>query len=389
MPFFITFRVTMEKISQPFTASKFFITAIGVILIVLALRELQAIVLPFLVAYLLVFIFSPLNDKLRQTGIPNKLLIPANLIIIVVIGFGISRLLIDSGIQLLEKSDAYTVTLNNVVQNTAASAGLKDPELRKFNIKRYLGKFDIKPHLGAAFNSVFSALGAVALTLFFFIFIQSGHHGIVAAIRRSLIRRKMKFNYRGKPEQSAGEEVLRQNDAHTDPSDGGVADAIDTMLKEMTLRIQRYIVSKVAMNSVAGIITGLIALALGLDFPLVWGMLVFILNFIPTIGSAAAFFLISIFALLQTGSWSFFAVTGGIVIGIQTLIFNVLEPVVIGKRIDLNPLVILISVLLWGYIWGVVGMLIAVPLTAIIKIILSVSDTETGKLFTDLMDSRD
>jgi AI-2 transport protein TqsA len=71
--------------------------------------------------------------------------------------------------------------------------------------------------------------------------------------------------------------------------------------------------------------------------------------------------------------------------GIQTLAFNVAEPMILGKRLNLNPLLILLSVLVWGYIWGIVGMLLSVPLTAIIKIIISNSTSPNMQFFEQLM----
>jgi predicted PurR-regulated permease PerM len=74
-----------------------------------------------------------------------------------------------------------------------------------------------------------------------------------------------------------------------------------------------------------------------------------------------------------------------IIAAIQTLFFNFLEPQIIGRRLNLNPLLILLSVLLWGYVWGIVGMLLSVPLTAIIKIIMSNSESKDMQFLSDLM----
>ncbi|MDO8549517.1 MAG: AI-2E family transporter, partial [Ignavibacteria bacterium] len=70
---------------------------------------------------------------------------------------------------------------------------------------------------------------------------------------------------------------------------------------------------------------------------------------------------------------------------IQTLFFNVIEPMVIGKRLNLNPLLILIALLIWGYLWGIIGMLLAIPLTAIVKIIISNSKSKNLRFLNDLM----
>jgi predicted PurR-regulated permease PerM len=72
-------------------------------------------------------------------------------------------------------------------------------------------------------------------------------------------------------------------------------------------------------------------------------------------------------------------------ITVQTVSFNLIEPIAIGKRLNLNPLVILLSVLIWGWIWGIIGMLLSVPLTAVINIILANSDSKNLNFISELM----
>ena len=155
--------------------------------------------------------------------------------------------------------------------------------------------------------------------------------------------------------------------------------------KAITEQIQRYIILKIAINLAAGIVVWIFLSILGVEFPFIWGLFTFLFNFIPTIGSAIALALPVIMTLLEFGSITFAAVIALILIAIQTLFFNIIEPNLIGKRLNLNPLLILLSVLIWGYIWGIVGMLLSVPLTAIIKIIISNSDSENLTFISDLM----
>jgi AI-2 transport protein TqsA len=90
-------------------------------------------------------------------------------------------------------------------------------------------------------------------------------------------------------------------------------------------------------------------------------------------------------ALVQTGSLGFMAIIAAVIMLIQTAVFNFMEPLLIGKRLDLNPIAILLSVLIWGYLWGIVGMLLAVPLTAIMKIALTNSQNQNVRFIVDLM----
>ncbi len=89
--------------------------------------------------------------------------------------------------------------------------------------------------------------------------------------------------------------------------------------------------------------------------------------------------------LVQFESFGYTLIVAAIIISVQNIIGNIIEPKIMGERLGLNPLVILISLLIWGYIWGIVGMFLSVPLTAIIKIIFSRSHSETLTFISDLM----
>jgi predicted PurR-regulated permease PerM len=160
---------------------------------------------------------------------------------------------------------------------------------------------------------------------------------------------------------------------------------LEATFKKITEQIQRYILAKVGVNLIAGIITTIVLAIIGVDFPIVWGLFVFLFNFIPTIGSAIALVFPVLFTLVQFDSFGTVILVLALMAGIQTLAFNVAEPMILGKRLNLNPLLILLSVLLWGYIWGIVGMLLSVPLTAIIKIIISNSNSPNMEFFEHLM----
>lgn len=140
-----------------------------------------------------------------------------------------------------------------------------------------------------------------------------------------------------------------------------------------TRDIQRYLAIKTAISLVTGFLAGLLCWAAGLDFYILWGILAFALNFIPVIGSLIAGVPPVILALLVSGFPTAVLVAVGYLI-INNFLGNFLEPMLVGRRFGISSLVVVISVFFWGWVWGPLGMLLAVPLTMVLKVILDGSE---------------
>jgi AI-2 transport protein TqsA len=140
-----------------------------------------------------------------------------------------------------------------------------------------------------------------------------------------------------------------------------------------TKDIQRFLAIKTAVSLATGFLAGLLCWAVGLDFYILWGILAFFLNFIPVIGSIVAGVPPTILALLIAGFPSALLVAGGYLL-INNFLGNFLEPMLVGRRFGISTLVVVISVVFWGWLWGPIGMLLAVPLTMVLKVILESSE---------------
>lgn len=140
-----------------------------------------------------------------------------------------------------------------------------------------------------------------------------------------------------------------------------------------TADIQRYLAMKTLVSLATGLLAGFLCWAAGLDFYILWGILAFALNFIPVLGSIIAGVPPFILAYLVDGGPSAIAVGVGYA-SINIFLGNFLEPMLMGRRFGLSTLVVIISVLFWGFVWGPVGMFLAVPLTMVLKVMLDNSD---------------
>lgn len=135
----------------------------------------------------------------------------------------------------------------------------------------------------------------------------------------------------------------------------------------------RYLAIKTAVSGVTGVLVALWVFVCDVDLPLLWGLIAFLFNFVPNIGSIIAAVPAVLLAALQHGLVTALLVASGYLV-FNMAIGNVIEPRLMGRRLGLSPLVVVLSLVFWGWAWGPVGMLLSVPLTMIIKILLEHSD---------------
>jgi len=143
------------------------------------------------------------------------------------------------------------------------------------------------------------------------------------------------------------------------------------VIKKIDSDIKTYVSIKTGMSFLTAVLSYIILVSVGIDFPLFWAMLIFILNYIPTIGSIIAVTFPLLLSLVQFGTFTPFVILLVLLISVQVMIGNILEPKLMGKSLNLSPLVIILSLGLWGAIWGVVGMFLSIPIMVIVNIILS------------------
>ncbi|MCP2597422.1 AI-2E family transporter, partial [Candidatus Aminicenantes bacterium AC-335-G13] len=141
------------------------------------------------------------------------------------------------------------------------------------------------------------------------------------------------------------------------------------IISNVDRQVYRYLSIKTFISLITGILAGLVLYIFGVNYAVLWGFLTFLLNYIPNLGSVIATVFPVLMAIIQfekiwTALWILL-----ILIVIQTLMGNVIEPRVLGIRLGLSPLVVILSLIFWGWLWGIVGMILAVPITSTIKII--------------------
>ncbi len=369
---------------------KFSVSFIALILLFIVLKELQHIFVPLVIAYFLFFVFEPMNHLLEKKKIPQGISIVLDLIIISLIIWGMSRFIIGSFAQFGEELPKYEQKLNSIISGTALSLGITDEMLTNFNLQEILYGIDYGGIVSGLFSSTLSIFSTGFFILFFFIFVSSGHKRIIEAIKKRYVEThiqqeieeiKIRMIANGEDFES-GESI---DPAELEQIKNEKGKEIENTFKAITEQVQRYIATKFLISLTTAILVGITLWLFNIDFLIVWAALTFFLNFIPNIGSVLAVILPAVMTLIQYESFTYMLIVAGVITAIQNIMGNILEPKIFGNRLGLNPLVILLSLLLWGYIWGIVGMFLSVPLTAVLKIILSNSGSENLRFISELM----
>lgn len=322
--------------------NSFFISVIGIVIVLSILKTLQHIFLPLVIAFFIMLVFHPLNKYLINKKIPKALTVFLNLILLVLLFGGIINVLFSSLSEFISQLPDYKIKLDKIFHSYAAELGIRNFTLTKW----FEQNVDIATLFEGLFSSTMSFISIVFLVLFFFLFLSSG----IEKFTETIIR------YFSKD----GDERL------------------ENRIKNIPVKIQSYIITKTFISLLTAVLIGIVLFVFDVDFWMIWVSLTFLLNFIPNFGSIIATLLPTTMVLIQYNSLSktmFFVLAATL---IQNIVGNYLEPKILGEKLGLNPIVILLSLLIWGYIWGIAGMFLAVPITAIIKIMIS--GTESKKL---------
>ena len=146
---------------------------------------------------------------------------------------------------------------------------------------------------------------------------------------------------------------------------------VDGIVRKIENAVTDYIGLKTLVSLITGVLSYIVLLILGIDSPVFWAFLIFLLNFIPTIGSLIATLFPAIYALLQFGELTPFVLVLVLVGLVQIIVGNILEPKIMGNALNISSLVAILSLSFWGWLWGITGMILSIPITVMIVIVFA------------------
>lgn len=304
-------------------------------LVFFLLKTLKFIFIPLVFSMFLALLFLPLLRWLRKRKVPKYV----GILIVIIIIFGVLAL----GAELIQLSSKQIL----------ASKGefiIKAQE--KFNLLRatleetfgitiaqeqsVFAQFVHKENIGTTIDFVQKTLTMILMTAFFVILWLAESINVEKLINTTLLKQKYT--------------------------------SIKTFRK-VEKDLITFIKVKVFVSLLTGIFTGLACVVFDVSFPIFWGLFAFVINFVQMVGSFIAVISLSLFALVEldpTSTLFFFILS---ITGVQVLFGSILEPVFMGKSFSINIITVLVMLMLWGYIWGVPGLIMAIPITVFFKII--------------------
>ena len=317
------------------------ITLAAFVVVVAGVRAAEAIVVPFLLSVFIAIISAPALVWLENRRVPRWL---AMLIVLgaIIVLFVLLSVLIGSSVKgFSEDLPNYQQRLSSMLAQFNTWVSLHGGNISMETVIGYLNPgaamqlvADMLNGLGSVFGNVF----LIMLTVVFILF------------EASSVPRKLQAGFPD-AEKSLG------------------------VFSAVANNVNRYLAIKTATSLVTGVMVALALAIIGVDYPILWGIIAFLFNYIPSIGSIIAAVPAILLALIQLGAGAAF-ITAIVYVAINVLIGSVIEPRMMGRQVGLSTLVVFLSLVFWGWVFGPVGMFLSVPLTMTAKLALE-SGTNT------------
>jgi len=307
------------------------------------------LIIPMVLAVFIWYLINILADsilsiRIRKIGVPRVIAFMLAFVIIIGSLVLFTNLISTSINNVLRSAPAYQDNVENLLERGSEWLGLDEsPQLTQL-----LRKIDLTQLIQSLGLTLAGFIGSAGLILVYTLFIFLEQKCFLPKIDRMV------------GSEAQGAKVRR-------------------ILRRIYDDTKTYIGIKTFTSLLTGFVSYWIMWAVGLDFAMFWALLIFLFNYIPTIGSIVATFFPSVLSLVQfpDSIGPFLVIVLG-VSAVQVLVGNILEPRLMGNTLNLSPLVILLSLGLWGSLWGIPGAILCVPITVLLVIIFSNFESTRG-----------
>ena len=320
------------------------------------LKLLGFIFIPLVFSMFIALLFLPLMRWLTKKKVPKAV----SLLVVIVI-FGVffklfgevvklsSREIISSEADLFVKAESKVNALILPIENFFGASREEEKSLTV----HYLQKADLGKEFGNTFTILKSTVSMLLMTAFFTILWLAESLNFQKLMNDTFLKR-----------QFSSIRVFR--------------------------KIEKDIITFIKVKFVISFFTGLgftiACYSFGVSFPIFWGLFAFAINFVQMIGSIVSVVLLSIFALIEIDSTGTLAAFVMVITGVQAIMGGILEPIFMGKSFSINVITIIVMLMFWGFIWGVPGLILSIPITVFLKIVMEQNDKT--KVIANLMSGK-
>jgi predicted PurR-regulated permease PerM len=307
-------------------------------LILLGLYLGKELLIPFvlgLVVWYLIYSIRLQVGKIRvgDKSLPKAVQSILSLSIVLSFFWFIGRMVVSNLKEFALVAPEYNVRINSLSAELAEKINIP-------SVHELTDRIDLPTIVGDILNSSLSFLSGLFIVLFYVIFLM---------LEQDIFMKKLNMVFKSKEQKLSFFKIISKIDKS----------------------VHSYLSVKTLIALATAVISYIVFLSFGLDFAILWAFLVLLLNFIPFVGAFIAILFPTIISILQFGDMVTTVALLAILSGIQVVIGNFLEPKLVGKSLNLSPLVVILALAFWGSLWGVAGMFLCVPITVTLMIVLN------------------
>lgn len=318
-----------------FAGSRYLLTAAGVIVVLAGLKAGQPLLVPLVLSVFLAVLAAPIVLWMQRHRVPTIVSVPLVVLGVVAVLAAVGGFVGSSVNAFVAALPRYQTDLEDVVGGSARWLTAHGIDLSSRRMHTLFKPSAVVSVIGGTLTQLAAALSNALLVILTMAFILFEVTALPRKIRTAM----------GDPEADL------------------------SRFSKVTTEVQNYIVIKTYVSAATGFLVWLLLVILGVDFAALWGLIAFLLNYVPNLGSIVAAVPPVLLATVQFGFGRAMIVAAGF-FAINMMIGNIVEPSLLGRRLGLSTLVVFLSLIFWGWLWGPAGMLLSVPLMMVVKISL-------------------
>ncbi|WP_168190404.1 AI-2E family transporter [Luteithermobacter gelatinilyticus] len=299
------------------------------------------LLVPFMIAVVIWYLIHTLSDyfqKIRLAGrsLPPKLSFALALLTMMMALVLLFDMISNNITDVKTAAPHYQENFRSLTGRFFALIGLDD----QVNLNQFLSQISLAPFITNIASTMAALAGNASLILIYLLFL---------ILEEKFFPQKL--------------DALLKNSRYDE--------TVRTILTHVAQDIEKYVAIKTFVSLLTGLACYVVLILVGVDYAEFWAFIIFLLNYIPTIGSLLAVIFPALLSLVQFDTFTPFVVVLVTLGTIQFSVGNILEPKLMGNSLNLSPLVVMLSLALWGSIWGIAGMFLSVPFTVILMIVFS------------------